>query len=102
MKEQEVAMDEEVGHDTGMDTQIPKEYEPLEATRKRTREQPSGSRKIEKAHRKPMETSLTQDDMDLIATKVEDWFSDVWENVENHRASILEQIQEVKTTLEIN
>jgi hypothetical protein len=31
---------------------------------------------------------------------VEDRLSEVWENAENHRASILEKIQEVKTTLE--
>jgi hypothetical protein len=47
-----------------------------------------------------METSLMVDDVDLIATIVEDQLSDVWENVENHRASILEKIQEVKTVLE--
>jgi hypothetical protein len=33
-------------------------YEPPEAQRKRPVEQPSGSRKKAKAHRKPMETSL--------------------------------------------
>jgi hypothetical protein len=79
---------------------MPEASEPPEAQRKRTGEKPSGSRKKEKAHRKPMETSLTQDDVDLIATTVEDRLSDMWENVENHRASILEQIQEVKTALE--
>jgi hypothetical protein len=43
---------------------------------------------------------LTTDDVELIAMTVEDRLSEVWENVENHRASILEQVQEVKTALE--
>jgi hypothetical protein len=60
----------------------------------------SGSRKKAKAHKKPLETSLTTDDVELIATTVEDRLSEVWENAENHRASILEKIQEVKTALE--
>jgi hypothetical protein len=47
-----------------------------------------------------METSLMADDVELIATKVEDRLSEVWENTKNHRASILEQIQEVKIVLE--
>jgi hypothetical protein len=53
-----------------------------------------------KAHRKPLKTSLTADDVELIAMTVEDRLSEVWENAENHRALILEQIQEVKTALE--
>jgi hypothetical protein len=79
---------------------MPEASEPPEAQRKRTGEQPSGSRKKAKAHRKPMETSLMTDDVELIATTVEDRLSEVWENAENHRASILEKIQEVKTVLE--
>ena len=47
-----------------------------------------------------METSLTQENVELIATIVEDWLLDVWENIENHWASISEKIQEVKTVLE--
>jgi hypothetical protein len=97
---QEVAMEEEVGKDTCMDTQMPEVSEPSDAQRKRPGEQASGTRKKEKAHRKPMETSLTTDDVELIATTVEDRLSEVWENMENHRASILEQVQEVKTALE--
>jgi hypothetical protein len=38
--------------------------------------------------------------MELIAMTVEDRLSNMWENDENQRASILEQIQEVKTMLE--
>jgi hypothetical protein len=83
-----------------MDTQMPEAYEPSDAQRKRTGEQASGSRKKEKAHRKPLQTSLTTDDVELIATTVEDRLSEVWENVEKHRDSILEQVQEVKTALE--
>jgi hypothetical protein len=99
-KTQEVSMEEGEGQDIRRDTQIPESFEPPEAQRKRTREKPSGSRKKAKAHRNPMETSLTEDDMELIAMTVEDRLSDVWENVENHQASILEQIQEVKIMLE--
>jgi hypothetical protein len=47
-----------------------------------------------------MHTSLTIDDVEVIATIVKDKLSEVWENAENHRASILEQVHEVKTTLE--
>jgi hypothetical protein len=42
-----------------MDTHMQEAYEQLEAQRKKTWEKPSGSRKKEKAHMKPMETSLT-------------------------------------------
>jgi hypothetical protein len=47
-----------------------------------------------------MEKSLTIDDVELIAMIVEDQLSDMWENVENQRDSILERIQEVKIVLE--
>jgi hypothetical protein len=100
MEAQDVTMDEEVEKDTDMDTQMPEASEQPEAQRKRTGEQESGTRKKEKAHRKQMETSLTTDDVEMIAMTVEDRLSEVWENVENHRASILEQVQEVKTVLE--
>jgi hypothetical protein len=76
-KAQEVAMEEEVGQDTGMDTQIPKVSEPSDAQRKMSGEQASGTRKKEKAHRKPMETSLTIDNVELIAMTVEDRLSEV-------------------------
>jgi hypothetical protein len=87
---QDVTMEEELEQDTGMDTQMIEASEQLEAQRKRTTEQVSGTRKKAKAHRKKMETSLAIDDVELIATTVEDRLSEVWENVENHRASILE------------
>jgi hypothetical protein len=64
-----------------MDTQMPEASEPSDAQKKRTGEKASGSRKKVKAHRKPMETSLTTDDVELIATTVEDRLSEVWENV---------------------
>jgi len=47
-----------------------------------------------------METSLMAYYVELIATAIEDQLSDAWENAENHKASILEQIQEVKTVLD--
>jgi uncharacterized protein (DUF342 family) len=43
---------------------------------------------------------LTTSDVDFISTIVEDRMPDIWENVNNHKASILEQIQEVKNVLE--
>jgi hypothetical protein len=85
---QDIPMEEEFGQDTGMDTQMPEASEPSDAQKKRTGEQASGSRKKAKAHRKPLHTSLTTDDVELIATTVEDRLSEVWENVEKHRASI--------------
>jgi hypothetical protein len=93
-------MEEGEGKDTDRDTHIPKSSEPSYAQRKKPVEQASGTRKKPKAHRKPMETSLTTDDVELIKTTVEDRLSEIWENVENHGASILEKIQEAKTGLE--
>jgi hypothetical protein len=83
-----------------MDTQMPEASEPSYAQNKRAGEQASGPRKKVKAHRKPLQTSLTTDDVELVATTVEDRLSEVWENAEKHRDSILEQVQEVKTVLE--
>jgi hypothetical protein len=85
-------MEEEIGHDIGMDTYMLESYDISYAQRKRTQEQESGSRKKEKAHMKTLETSLTVDDVELIVMEVEDQFSEVWDNAENHRASIMEQI----------
>jgi hypothetical protein len=99
-KTQEILMEEGEGKDTGMDAQILESYEPSEAQRKRTREQERGSRNKVKAHKKPMDTSLMTDDVDLIAMTMEDRLLEMWENVENHRDSILEKIQEVKNVLE--
>jgi hypothetical protein len=62
--------------------------EPSDAQKKRTGEQASGSRKKEKAHRTPMHTSLTVDDVELVATIVEDRLSEVWENAQKPRDSI--------------
>jgi len=65
-------MEEKVGQETGMDTQIPEEYEPSNSQRKRTGEKESGPMKNAKAHKKPLKTSPTIDDVELIATIVED------------------------------
>jgi hypothetical protein len=97
---QEIPVEEEMGQETDRDTQMPTTSEPSEAQGKRTGEKTSGSRKKEKAHKPPSHTSLTTDDVELVATTVEDRLSEVWENVEKHRASIFEQVQEVKTMLE--
>jgi hypothetical protein len=82
------------------DTYIPEASEPSEAKIKRTGEQASAFRKKAKAHRKPMETSLTADDVELIATTMEYRLTEVCKNSEKHRDSILEKIQEVKTMME--
>jgi hypothetical protein len=63
---------------------MPKAYEQPDTQRKRTLEKVSGARNKSKAHRKQMETSLTTNDVDLIAMALEDRLSKVWENVENH------------------
>jgi hypothetical protein len=73
-----------------MDTQMLEKFEPLNSQRKRIGEQASRSRKKVKAHRKPPHTSLTSDDVELVATIVEDQLSEVWEDDEKHGASILE------------
>jgi hypothetical protein len=65
-------------------------YEPSDAQKKRTWEKASGSKKKVKAHRIPMHTSLTSNDVELVATTVEDRVLEVWENVKKHRASIFE------------
>jgi hypothetical protein len=99
-KTQEISMEEGEGQDTCINTQMSESYEPLEAQRKRIGEQESGSRKKVKAYKKPMVTSFMADDVELIATKVEYRLSEMCENAKNHKASILEKIQELKTTLE--
>jgi len=53
-KTQEISMEEEIGYDIGMDTQMLEAYEPSDAQRKRTWEEASGSRKKAKAKRKPL------------------------------------------------
>ena len=58
-----------------MDTQIPEAYEPSNAKNKRKGEKASVSRKKVKAHRTPHHTSLTTDDVELVATTVEDRLS---------------------------
>jgi hypothetical protein len=93
-------VEEEVGQETGVDTHMPETSEPSDSQKKRTGEKESGSRKKVKAHRTPPHTSLTTDDVELVATTIEDRLSEAWENVEKHRASIIEQVQEVKTALE--
>jgi hypothetical protein len=97
---QEMSMEKGEGKDIVMDTQMSEASKPSEAQRKRKEEKESGSKNNTKAHNKPMATSLMTDDVEMIAMTVEDRFSKVWENTKNHRASILEKIQEVKTTLE--
>jgi hypothetical protein len=87
---QEITMEEEMAQDIRMDTYILEAYDPSDTQIKRTREKESGSRKKAKEHGKPLETSLIEDDVELIATIVEDPLSEVWENVDNCRASILE------------
>jgi hypothetical protein len=67
--------------------------DPSQAQRKRPGEQESGARKKEKAHIKPMETSLKTNDVEMIAMIVENRLLEVWENVENQRVSILQQVQ---------
>jgi hypothetical protein len=53
-------------------------FEPSDAQKKRVAEQASGSRKKAKGHKKQMETSLTTDDVEIIATTVEEKLSEVW------------------------
>jgi hypothetical protein len=64
-----------------MDTQILEASKSSDSQKKRTREQASGSRKKEKAHKKPMETSMKVDYVEIIATTLEDQLSKVLENV---------------------
>jgi len=69
---------------------MPETFEKEDAQKKRTGEKASGSRKKSKAHRTPPHTSLTIDDVELVATTIEDRLSEAWENVKKHRASIIE------------
>jgi hypothetical protein len=87
---QDIPVEEELGKYTGMDAHMPEESEPSNVQIKRTGEQASGSRKKAKAHIKPMETSLTIDEVELVATTVEDRLLEVWDNVEKNMDSILE------------
>jgi NACalpha-BTF3-like transcription factor len=53
-----------------MDTWMLKGSDQPDAQRKRTVAQVSGAKKKEKDHRKKMETSLTEDDIELIAMTI--------------------------------
>jgi hypothetical protein len=69
---------------------MPEAYEPSNSQKKRTGEQESGSIKKDKAHKTPMQTSLTTNDVEMIATTFKDRLSEVWENAYNDKVSILE------------
>ena len=68
-------MEEGEGHDTCIDTHMPEAYEPSETQIKRTGEQARNCKKKVKAHKKSMVTSLTTNDVELIAMTVEDRLS---------------------------
>jgi len=53
-----------------------------------------------KAHKPHIHISLTLDDVYLVATTIEERLAEVWENVEKQRASIADQVQDVKIALE--
>jgi hypothetical protein len=97
---QEIPEAGETGTTTAGDTQRPPSPEPSATQEKRPGEHTSGSRKKTKAHKPQSHISLTSDDVELVATIVEERLAKVWENAEKHRASIVDQVQEVKTALE--
>jgi hypothetical protein len=81
METQEVVMEDEVGQDTSMGTQMPEVYDPSDAQIKRPWEKASGIKKKEKTHINLMETSMISNDVELIATTMEDKLSEVCEIV---------------------
>jgi hypothetical protein len=97
---QEIPEAGEIGTTTAGDTQRPTSPEPSATQEKRPGEHTSGGRKKAKAHKPQSHISLTPDDVELVVTTVEERLAEVWENVEKHRASIADQVQEVKTVLE--
>jgi hypothetical protein len=52
------------------------------------------------AHKPQSHISLTLSDVELVATPVEEILAEVWENVDKYMASIVDQVKELKTTLE--
>jgi hypothetical protein len=68
----EIHMEEEIAKETSMDTLIQETFEPSDAERKRTREKKIVHRKKAKPHRKLVQTSLTTNYVELIATTIKD------------------------------
>jgi hypothetical protein len=89
-----------MGQEIDRDPHMPTTSKPSEAQGKRTGEKTNGSRKKTKAHKPPSHTSLTTDDVELVAITVEHRLLEVWENAEKNQALIFEKKQEVKNALE--
>jgi hypothetical protein len=89
-----------MGPTTTEDTQRPTSPKPSDTQEKRPGKKTSGGRKNAKAHKPQSHISLTLDNVELVVTTVKERLIEVWDNVEKQRASIGDQVQEVKTTLE--
>jgi hypothetical protein len=81
------------------DIQRPTSPKPSTTQEKRPGEHTSAGRKKEKVHKPHSHISLTLDNVDLVVTTVKEKLTEVWENAEKQRDSIVNQVQEVKTTL---
>ena len=71
---------------------MPTILEPLETQEKWLGEQTGGVRNKVKAHKPQCHISLTPDDVELVATTVEERLAEVWENAEKHKDSIVDQV----------
>jgi hypothetical protein len=79
---------------------MPTISEPSDTQEKWLGEKNGGGRKKAKAHKPQCKISLTPNDVELVATIVEEILAEVWENVEKHKDLIVDQVQEVKIVLE--
>jgi hypothetical protein len=59
-----------------------------------------GSRKKAKAHKDIPEYTITEDDADLVAERVQDHVTEEYEEAENQRERIMKELTEVKQVLE--
>jgi phosphoglycolate phosphatase-like HAD superfamily hydrolase len=67
---------------------------------KRSIIQIGGLRKKAKAHKDILEYTITEDDADLVAERVQDHATEEYEEVENQRERIMKELAEVKQVLE--
>jgi NACalpha-BTF3-like transcription factor len=59
-----------------------------------------GSRKKAKSHKKISEYTITEDDVDLVAERVQDHTMNEFEEAENQRGRIRNELDDIKQVLE--
>jgi hypothetical protein len=100
-KDNNVPMQEELGGGDLPDMDIPGTTMQTETLpMKRTILQSGGQCKKMKVHKGVPELTLTEDDAELVAEKVQDHATEAWDDAEKKREEIIKKLTEVKDTLE--